>query len=360
MLKAALLVNDTSNWYHYGCTATSIGIRESLEQLGYSVESLAITESYKLKQAPDNINKFDDRKTFQTFKESNTETLIKLKKSDYIIINGEGTLHGLKTVTTNLLYIAYIAKKYLKKHVSIINHSCYPSSQGTYDQHGAAELLYAKVYKSLDFIAVREPLSLRYLEKIGVNATLAFDCMPLTISRHYNIENIKPKRKIVLAGGVSFNRNMLEIYSTLIQALKDEGIPVEVLTGAAGNPAADDHNFIDLLSRHCPSGWKIVNAKSLSEWFNCIAEAQLLVSGRFHHTIAAICLGTPFITFESNTPKISGIFELLEQAPPLSSHDPDLLKKVFSLVDMRFSQRHEPRDILPELETLSRQNFNPF
>lgn len=360
MTKNVLLANDTSNWYHYGCTATSLGIKESLEELGWSVNSLPIIESYKIRHIPKNIQSFDDPGHFHKFKVENLEILERVSDSERLIINGEGTLHGLKPVTIGLLYLAYIAKKKLHKNVSVINHSCYPSSQGVYNPQGQAELLYGKVYSSLDFIATREPLSFRYLEKMAVSSTLAFDCMPLFISRNFDLTTIKPKRKIVLAGCVSVNKQMLEVYSRLINTLKNENVSVEVLTGAAANPARDEGIFISQLSESCPTGWKIVNARSLSEWLLCIGEAQLLVSGRFHHTIAASCLGTPFIAFESNTPKISGLFELLEQKPPLSTSDPELLKKTFALVDARFGQRHAPEDVLQELGALAGNNFLPF
>lgn len=360
MTKKALLANDTSNWYHYGCTATSLGIKESLEELDWKVDRLSIVESYNLKNIPGNLDQFNEPVHFKAFKKENNEIIERLSDVEHLIINGEGTLHGLKPVTIGLLYLAHIAKHQLHKKVSIINHSCYPLSTGSTDPQGLAERLYAGVYGSLDFVAIREPLSLRHLERIGVSARLAFDCMPLTISRHNILSRIKPKQKIVLAGSVSFNEKMLKIYTQLINVLKEEKVPVEVLTGAAANPATDEGGFISMLSQQCPTGWKLVNAKSLDEWFNCIGEAQLLISGRFHHTIAATCLGTPFICFESNTPKISGILELFGQEPPLSTNDPEILEKVFRLVDARFAQRHEPEEILKELGALARNNFIPF
>jgi len=360
MRKQILLANDTENWYHYGCTATSLGIIDTLRQLDWSVDTLPITESYKLANIPNSLDQFDDTRQQNSFIENNPKIFNKLDKVTHLVINGEGTLHGLKPVTIGLLYLAYIAKIKLNKHVSIINHSCYPCSDGHYDPQGLAETLYSKVYQALDFIAVREPMSYRFLERMQAHGSLAFDCMPLTIARHFRLSSLVPKRKVVLAGCVSFNQETIELYGRLIAALKEEGVTVEVLTGAAAYPAADDNNFIRLLSAHCPAGWRIVNARSLLEWLRCIGEAQLLISGRFHHTIAAVCMGTPFITFESNTPKISGIFELLGQPPPLSFNSPDLLEKTFKLVDARFAQRHDPNEILPTLESLAWENFTPF
>ena len=54
--------------------------------------------------------------------------------------------------------------------------------------------------------------------------------------------------------------------------------------------------------------------------------ARLLVSGRFHHSIAAAALGTPFVVFNSNTPKIDGLMALLGHEPPLAMADADALR----------------------------------
>lgn len=360
MSRSVLLANDTSTWYHFGCTATSLGVRNSLEQLGYDVETLPITASHGLRQIPEGIEQFDDPGHFRKFQAANPEVLGRLASHDCLAINGEGTLHGLKPVTKGLLYLAYVAKTRLGKHVSVINHSCYPNSQGTYTPDGEAEALYRKVYQALDFIAVREPRSLKYLEEMGVSATLSFDCMPITIASQFDVASLQPVRKVVLAGCVSLNSFMLEVYAYLIEMLNRQDVTVEVLIGAVANLAADDARFVTSLSKRCPAGWDLVAAKSLHEWLRCIGEAQLLISGRFHHTIAAVCLGTPFITFESNTPKVSGVFELLGQEPPLSSTDAQSFEKCLELLSVRFGQRHDPGPILNALTALAQENFVPY
>jgi len=42
-----LLLNDTTNWYHFGCTATSTALIEKMKALGHKVTTLSITETYK-------------------------------------------------------------------------------------------------------------------------------------------------------------------------------------------------------------------------------------------------------------------------------------------------------------------------
>ncbi len=75
--------------------------------------------------------------------------------------------------------------------------------------------------------------------------------------------------------------------------------------------------MINLLHEQGKHGWQVVEATSLREWLTCIAQAQLLVSGRFHHTIAAAFLGVPCVLLESNTLKNLALAESLKIEPPI-------------------------------------------
>ena len=48
------------------------------------------------------------------------------------------------------------------------------------------------------------------------------------------------------------------------------------------------------------------------------------MSGRFHHSIAAAYLGTPFVLCASNTPKNNALLEELGLSKPLSYDEPEL------------------------------------
>ncbi len=62
----------------------------------------------------------------------------------------------------------------------------------------------------------------------------------------------------------------------------------------------------------------MIDTPSALAWLQTIATARILISGRFHHTIAAAVLGTPSVTFSSNTPKIEEIRQTLGLEPPLA------------------------------------------
>lgn len=96
----------------------------------------------------------------------------------------------------------------------------------------------------------------------------------------------------------------------MANTLKDkisDGYRVKFLYGDMQYPARDDQEIILELKRSMGHNFFIANATSVNNWLDHIAQAGLLISGRFHHSIAAACLGTKFIAFNSNTPKMEGL-----------------------------------------------------
>jgi len=61
-----VLVNDTFNAYHWGCTATSRGLSRRIQQLGYEVSYIPIIDIYNARILPRNMAEFDDYDFFTT------------------------------------------------------------------------------------------------------------------------------------------------------------------------------------------------------------------------------------------------------------------------------------------------------
>ncbi|MBB5172599.1 polysaccharide pyruvyl transferase WcaK-like protein [Texcoconibacillus texcoconensis] len=165
------------------------------------------------------------------------------------------------------------------------------------------------------------------MKKLGVKAPGSFDSLPVYIQGRFP-EGMRKDTKRVVFSGSAFGKSrrkdrIVNQQVHYIQFLQDQGYEVVFLTGAKSNPAKDDEEFIDLLREQLPN-LPVVEAKSLDEWLTVIGRAGLLVSARFHHTIAAACLGTPFITLNSNTPKINGIMEMFQEHKPIKYDVPDL------------------------------------
>ena len=245
------------------------------------------------------------------------------------MINGEGSLHGWTEHVRTLLYLAYAAKVHLGKNVQIINHSCYPEDTSRVTGSPTAAL-YLKVYRAVDFVAVREPHSFHLLEQAGIPAIQAFDCLPLHVRRHHKGGVQRQPDEIVMAGSAALRETDLATWTTYIRNMVDQRRRVRVLVGANMFPAPDDRAFAQSLEQRVPGTIELVNANRMDVWLDTIARASLVVSGRFHHTVAAAALNTPFVLLGSNTPKNAGLAEALHAPQPLSLDSPRLLEEMLS------------------------------
>lgn len=336
----AILFNDTSAWYHWGCTGTSTALKEHIEKLGFELKSAPITTTYSLLEVPP-FEEFDSLERFDLFQKANENIFKQIQKSDAVVITGEGTIHDLRAGPKALLYLAHISKKFLNKHVEIINHSAYPKDdpflsadflknfqveKEKADQELLqAQVFYKTIYNELDFIAIREPLSQEAMNHIGVSSTLSFDCLPLYIQDHYSNPKKVEEKTVVIAGSVAFTEAGAKQLCSYLEHLDQMGYEIKVLTGAAAFPSRDDESFVQFLKLHTKTPFHVVVASSMEEWLDTINHAAFLVSGRFHHSIAAFCLNTPFIALNSNTHKVHAICAFLEQEPTLLFSDPHLL-----------------------------------
>jgi len=324
-----VLFNDTSAHYHWGCTANATALKENIAALGFDLHAIPIMATYTLKEVP-SFAAFDDRTQFKRFCSANAEIFKALQEARAVVINAEGTLHDMRPAPRALLYVAYISKLFLGKHVEIINHSAYPKddptlSPPTIETQELAERIYKKVYSQLDFIAIREPYSQKEMQKLGINSTLSFDCLPLYIDAHYHTPKQVKEKNLVISGSVAFTQQGVEELSSYMEKMSKRGFTIELLIGAAAHPSRDDMVFVETLQNKCSAPFTLVNAASLDEWLQTIQQATLFVSGRFQHSLAAFCLNTPFIALNSNTHKVHGLCSLLDQSEPLLYSDPNLL-----------------------------------
>ncbi len=307
----ALLLNDTTSWYHWGCTCTSLAIHDRLRARWDSVVSVPIYNTNHLDLVPTTIEHFDDNEFFEQFCNVYPWIIEKIRDAGEVYINGEGTLHGVSQTTLGLLYLAYIAKTRMNRRISIINHSCYPDDNNVAID-SQAQTIFRKVYEQLDNIAVREVVSAKLLTSMGLTVTQSFDCLPLYIEQYYQADTRTEKGRIVIAGSVSWGVKTIRQIGDLIEMLHKNGFSISLLIGANAYPAGDDMRLVQALHRHVGTFCELVYAWSEQEWLSTIDHAALVISGRFHHTIAAAFLNTPFIVMESNTKKIEGLLTMLD------------------------------------------------
>ena len=75
-------------------------------------------------------------------------------------------------------------------------------------------------------------------------------------------------------------------------------------------PCLDDLEHFKKLKKY---GINLVEAENVDEYLSVIDNAEFLISGRFHHSIAAFMLDTPFISFKTNTRKMEAIISMFEK-----------------------------------------------
>lgn len=357
----ALLIGDTSAWYHWGCSCTSIGLHDELRQRWRSVSSIAMHRLVGLTTLPATAEQFDDEATFEAFASAYPSIVDAIERSDRVYINGEGTLHGTGPSALALLYLARLASTRLKREVHLINHSCFPDGAAGLVDSPAAEL-YRRVYSDLAFVAVRERISHALLGDMGVAAVQAFDCLPLFANRHYERRQSEPgSRRVVIAGSVAWGAgDATGRIAEFVRQLAGEGFEPVVLLGASRLMASDDVLFVERLTAEAGGSFDVVYASSEAEWLRVIDESAALISGRFHHSIAAAFLDTPFIVMESNTPKIAGLLEMLGVDAFVSVEESGLVESLTARLDELMadpSGRVVDDHTKEEMRVLARANF---
>lgn len=306
-----LLLNDTSCWYHWGCTLTSLALHECLRARGWAVDPVHITHLNALAPLPATAAQFDDDGFFESFRAANPGLVARLAGVSQVVVNGEGSLHDFGATARALLYLIHVAATRLGRPVHIVNHSCYPATAGDAAALGA---LYQKVYSRAAFVAVREDKSLARLRELGIEAAPSFDCLPLYVARHPPAVP-RDVRRVVMAGCVQLDARMVDLLARLGEQIAADGRELVFLAGANAWLAQDDALLLAALQPRLRGRYRLVAATSEAQWLEAIAGAGLLVSGRFHHSIAAACVGTPLLIAGSNTAKNEGLIERLGLDP---------------------------------------------
>jgi len=356
----ALLLNDTTAWYHWGCTATSLAIRREIQARGYDLTATPIRAVYHARPAPQTIPHFDDDGFFDVFVASNSALMRQIAEADRIVVNGEGTMHGLSENVRGLLYACYAAARRLGKPVQIVNHSCYPED-AVQITDPVANGLYRKVYAQMEYVAFREHVTHGLMARLGVQGALSFDSLPLTAKLLRPTLPTAREKRLVVAGSASADEATATRFAEYCRWAGAQGWTIVLLAGARAFPALDETRFIQALARNgLPAGTELVQATSLAQWMGEIARAGLVSTGRFHHSIAAFSLGAPFVAMTSNTAKTNAAMQLLERPAPLPIGDPDLVEKL-KLAHVQALDGQEPPAIhaarLEAVETLAMENF---
>lgn len=304
----ALLLNFTANTYHWGCYGTSLEVWQTLVDRGYYVNVVDVREAHLWTNTPQQVSDFDDGAFGATFLKSNLSLYYALLSADVVIVNGEGTLHGPSKAAIHLLYVMYLAKVNFKKPVHLINSSFFPTDDA--QSHDGLDSLYGKVARVLDSVVPRETLSREVLHRLGVSTVQGFDCLPRFIHRHGLAGSHVYQPTVVVAGGVNMTQLQAQNFGRLLASVHQAGVRFCFLMGAKSSVNQEDARIYQEMQSQC-AGLETVTAHSMKEWLHIIGHSACMVSARYHHTLAAISLGTPSVVFPSNTPKINASMQML-------------------------------------------------
>lgn len=360
--KNALLLNDTSDWYHWGCNATSGAIIQNLQDKGYQVISAPFLEVGNTSMRPPTLADFDNRQFLSDYMFTQPSLFEKIRNCDHLVINGEGTIHSTSPNAVRLLYLAYIAKTFFQKTVHIINHACFPQSSMTIDDPNIVAY-YRKAYLMVDDVVVRDPISHGLLNQLEIPNRLGFDSLPLA-ARHWLDTHAgeRPRRKtVILAGSSKFSPQSGPALKRMVDLIQEAGYDIAMLSGSALHESNDDLEFLQTLKTATGEDTPMIKAESLDAWFDHLYHAPLLISGRFHYTIAAAALGTSFLAFEGNTPKLHALSAFLDAPEPLAYDDPNLGPSL-SLKTMKTLENLTPQtalhgEKLNEMCRLAEENY---
>ncbi|MBU0608748.1 MAG: polysaccharide pyruvyl transferase family protein, partial [Armatimonadetes bacterium] len=299
-----LLLNDTENVYHWGSYGTSHAIKVQLRQKGATeIDCSSVRETRRMRRVPETCEDFG---TERTFAQQQLMMAAKLAACDAVVINGEGTIHGFRNGPRALLYLAYAAKHFYGKPVMLINHACYP-------KYPRPEVIayYQAGYRSCDYVAARDGRSTQTIrDALGVPCVQAFDSLPLAIQEvEADIPAAAVDRPyICLAGATNYSPAQSPAIARALQSAFPDHAYVFLGGTAWGGRLLGDRLALWSMKRSLP-GLQGLDAQSFPAWLAVIKHADLLLSGRFHYAVAAACLGTPAVSFQSNTPKIESMME---------------------------------------------------
>jgi hypothetical protein len=336
----AVLLNFTGNSYHWGCFGTAYEIWQTLLERGYTVDTVEVQETHETGPTPAVSNDFVDPGFFARFEQQNPRIARVLRHADVVVVNGEGTLHRSRNGPINLLYLMFVAKLFMGKPVHLINHSFYPSG-GT--DPCPLDDLYASVAAALDKVVPRETTSAAILERLGVQHIQGFDCLPRFIDRHGLVHSAAPAggSGIVVTGGVLLMDDDIHGLTRALKPFVDAHVPVRYLTGARNDPAFEDARQFELVKAALPQV-ELAAATSMKAWLDTIASARCLVSGRYHHSLAAASLGVPFLAVASNTPKIEATMQMLDGPQVLPALDEGAIERIGYFIERSLRGESEP------------------
>ncbi len=223
--------------------------------------------------------------------------------ADLVVVNGEGTLHPQPQALRWICSVTQMARLH-KKPLWVVN--CSLKCRGD-----KTEPLFAAFFKQAEHVAAREPVSFREMLAIGASAVQAADCAWLT-----DPAPVEDARTVVsnagvigdfavMTGSASVQKWPVAHQASVIAALRARGLDILYTH-------SDRRDVTNLAAVGLQLPVVTHREASFQQLTAIQGLAKIVVGGRFHPTILAALVGTPFVAVPSNTHKMSGLMEMLD------------------------------------------------
>jgi polysaccharide pyruvyl transferase WcaK-like protein len=252
-----------------------------------------------------------------------------LEAADGIVVNGEGDLIFQTPVRDRLLFTLTVCELGLRAGKPLYYLNAMVSACPTSGVNRETLALAAGVLARASSFTVRDPVSLAFVqaEMPGVSATMFPDAVFSWAGRTTDLADafartgapmpaILKSPYLVLAGGSRAAHNKplaTERYVSLVDALSRLGLPILLA------PGCDGDLFLKTVSKL--TGAPMLPLETPIEAVAAtLANARVMVSGRWHPSIMASLGGVPTVFMGSNSHKTLTIQTMLEQAEPVEFH----------------------------------------
>ena len=238
------------------------------------------------------------------------EILVKIEKSDCVFFNAEGSTYRKNFGSLAGLFLLYLSSFKFNKKAIFINGSFTISSVDNV-LSGIAK----KLYKNNIQFYVREPLSMKDLERINIKSTLIPDSVFYYSEK---IDNIYKKSNNDLSNYFAVSKSMLPmIQDSFCKDKLDAYLEIIIKISEKSNLSPiflvkdrEDKSLIGF-KKYLKTA-KVANKDySFSEIQNLISKCNFLISGRYHHLIFACNTSTNICCLSSSSHKIEGLAKLI-------------------------------------------------
>jgi len=239
-------------------------------------------------------------------------SLEKLRTSDFVIFQGEGTMTGTDFIRAErLLLLPWIATHVFKKPVVWANQTLFSA-----DDSFTPMLL--TCLRDASRVLVREPASFDWLLRNGAkNVEMVPDVAFLTDPLEHGslAEALAGRGYFCVSGSAALFEQQVPSFLHLIRRVSDSTGLLPVFAASTGRDCLLAQKAREMWPEH--SFEEIPHSMPYPAVAHVLGGARFLVGGRYHMSILAAINGTPSVLLETNTFKNRGLRQLLNVDWPI-------------------------------------------